>query len=280
MKLIFLDLDGVLVTRRLGVFEENLLQNLKRVVEETGATIVLSSDWRRHPAARLEAKRALGTAGLTFIGCTPIMSAYIAQRPTEILQWKKDYQRSADAQRITHWLAIDDRALLEERHGSHLRGHFVQTQPVRGFTAADADLCISMLNQELPPAPSPTAAHAPDSPTSMPSLKASTFGTLQSGSMRAVLGGGISSPESALKSSPEGKGLAATGPMLLAGGGAPSARKSMPGRGIADVLGPGVASFGSDSPSRPAGLPLAVRQRGRSVGATTSAAQRNPRGRF
>mmetsp|Transcript_17832 Transcript_17832/g.40078 ORF Transcript_17832/g.40078 Transcript_17832/m.40078 type:complete len:296 (+) Transcript_17832:152-1039(+) len=151
MKLIFLDIDGVLVTHRHGVFEEGLLMNLKRIVDITGADIVLSSDWRRHPSARLEAKRVLNAVGLNFIACTPCMSAFLAQRPTEIMQWKRDHSKRADAERISHWVVIDDRPLLEERHGNYLRGHFAQTQPMRGLTDAVVDECCRILTQEADP---------------------------------------------------------------------------------------------------------------------------------
>merc|ERR1711879_742805 len=66
------------------------------------------------------------------------------------MQWKKDYRKREDAERITHWLAIDDRALLEERHGTNLRDHFVQTQPMRGLTVDAADECIKILTQDVP----------------------------------------------------------------------------------------------------------------------------------
>mmetsp|Transcript_119182 Transcript_119182/g.379934 ORF Transcript_119182/g.379934 Transcript_119182/m.379934 type:complete len:235 (+) Transcript_119182:147-851(+) len=122
MKLIFLDLDGVLVTRRPGVMEDRLLHNLQGLVARTGAEIVLSSDWRRHPAARDEARRVLATVGLKIIGSTPCMSAFLAQRPTEIMQWKKEFCTRPNAEHVTHWVAIDDRALLDERHGQYLRG--------------------------------------------------------------------------------------------------------------------------------------------------------------
>lgn len=148
MKLIFLDIDGVLVTRRPGVMEDRLLANLARVVERTGASIVLSSDWRRHPLARSEAHRVLATHGLSFIACTPCMSIYLAQRPTEIMQWKRDYMRSPSAEHITHWVAIDDRHLLEEKNGKYLRGHFVQTHLMHGLTETAADECIRILNAE------------------------------------------------------------------------------------------------------------------------------------
>jgi len=150
LKLIFLDLDGVLVTRRPGVIEETLLKNLAYIVERTGSLIVLSSDWRRHPQARAEARRVLRTAGLDFIGHTPCMSAFIAQRPTEILQWKKEFSQRENAPKITHWVAIDDRMLVEERHGSYLRGHFVQTQLMRGLTEAHAEAVIRILNADVP----------------------------------------------------------------------------------------------------------------------------------
>mmetsp|Transcript_72786 Transcript_72786/g.187757 ORF Transcript_72786/g.187757 Transcript_72786/m.187757 type:complete len:217 (-) Transcript_72786:109-759(-) len=153
MKLIFLDLDGVLVTRRPGIMEDKLLSNLASVVERTGARIVLSSDWRRHPSARAEAQRVLRTVGLEFIDFTPCMSAFLPQRPTEIMQWKKDYSKRQNAEHISHWLAIDDRFLTEERHGQYLRGHFVHTQPLRGLTEQAVEECVKILNSEVPQGP-------------------------------------------------------------------------------------------------------------------------------
>lgn len=161
MKLIFLDLDGVLVTRRPGVMEDRLLHNLQGLVARTGAEIVLSSDWRRHPAARDEARRVLATVGLKIIGCTPCMSAFLAQRPTEIMQWKKEFCTRPNAEHVTHWVAIDDRALLDERHGQYLRGHFVQTHPLRGLTEQAIEECARVLTQDPPP----EARNPDDDPT-------------------------------------------------------------------------------------------------------------------
>jgi len=149
VKHIFLDIDGVLVTRRIATFEEPLLRNLKRLVDETGAKIVLSSDWRRHPQARAEAKRVLATVGLSFIAWTPCLSAFIAQRPTEIMQWKKEYSKQPNQERVSHWVAIDDRALLEERHGTHLQGHFCHTNVLRGLVDEKVEECKMILNQEV-----------------------------------------------------------------------------------------------------------------------------------
>lgn len=154
MKLIFLDLDGVLVTRRPGTFEDPLLQNLKRLVDETGAKIVLSSDWRRHPCARAGARQFLQKADLDFIGHTPCMSPALPQRPTEIMTWKQGYLKKEGVEPITHWVAIDDRELLAERHGKCLVGHFVRTHPLRGLTEPAVEQCKQILNAnaELPQA--------------------------------------------------------------------------------------------------------------------------------
>ena len=45
MKVLFLDVDGV-INIPAGM-DPNLLENLRGVIETTGAKIVLSSDWRR-----------------------------------------------------------------------------------------------------------------------------------------------------------------------------------------------------------------------------------------
>eukprot|EP00428_Durinskia_dybowskii_P037609 CAMPEP_0170257528 /NCGR_PEP_ID=MMETSP0116_2-20130129/28625_1 /TAXON_ID=400756 /ORGANISM="Durinskia baltica, Strain CSIRO CS-38" /LENGTH=236 /DNA_ID=CAMNT_0010508553 /DNA_START=173 /DNA_END=879 /DNA_ORIENTATION=- len=154
MKLIFLDLDGVLVTRRPGTFEDRLLRNLQGLVQRTNAEVVLSSDWRRHPSARDEARRMLGTVGIRIIGSTPCLSPFVPQRPTEILQWKKEFtKRMGDKDPVTHWVAIDDRPLLEERHGNFLRGHFVQTHPLRGLTEQAVEDCVRLLTVDAAPAP-------------------------------------------------------------------------------------------------------------------------------
>lgn len=253
MKVVFLDIDGVLVTRRLGVFEEPLLLNLKRIIEETGATIILSSDWRRHPAARFEASRVLATVGLKFISCTPAMSAYIAQRPTEIMQAKKDHNKRGDVERIGNWVAIDDRALLEERHGSYLQGHFVQTHPLRGITDETVSQCVDILNK-----PEPVRAPGPLESTAI-------VGDVLSRDGLAALGNSMRAPAGS-----RARGSSTPGRTAPLGG--PSGAKRGTGltQGLA-ALGPGIHSFGlaETAPAEPHGarMPSVARQRGRSTGA-------------
>ena len=49
-KIIFLDFDGVIVTfeTRFNDIDPECAKHLKRVVDETGAFIVISSTWRKH----------------------------------------------------------------------------------------------------------------------------------------------------------------------------------------------------------------------------------------
>lgn len=149
IKLIFLDVDGVLVTRRRHVFDISLLANLARVVKETEAQIVLSSDWRRHLVFLEEVKQWLRSVGLDYIDHTPCMDPAVMQRPVEILTWTENFKKRLEFVQITHWVAIDDRPLLSERQGNHLRGHFVKTKRWEGLTDAKAAECISILNNKV-----------------------------------------------------------------------------------------------------------------------------------
>lgn len=46
MKILFLDVDGVLLINPREGFRKVAMQQLKRIIDETGARIVVSSTWR------------------------------------------------------------------------------------------------------------------------------------------------------------------------------------------------------------------------------------------
>lgn len=98
MKVIFCDIDGVLnedttptrtKSRVIFIDEEKLLR-LKRIVDATGAKIVLSSTWRydrdnpSYNADFLELQEAFHKAGLVFYDYTPVDA--IGIRP----EWKSE----------------------------------------------------------------------------------------------------------------------------------------------------------------------------------------------
>ena len=144
-KLIFLDMDGVLCLDGNGNIEQGLLGNLAKVVKETGAKVVLSSHWRRHPEVRQGAQEELLAGGVDMIGATPQLDE--DPRPTEILKWLWHYWQENTGQAMKHlnWVAIDDRDLLDEPDGHLLRGHFVRTDVAKGLTWELAEECVAHL---------------------------------------------------------------------------------------------------------------------------------------
>ena len=96
MKLIFLDIDGVLNSRNTPnprdfpyIVDEELLARLRRLLERTGASVVLSSTWRYDPAGIYSAKRY----GIPFIDVIPDLPH--EPRCKEILAWLTTFANGA-----------------------------------------------------------------------------------------------------------------------------------------------------------------------------------------
>lgn len=159
MKVLFLDVDGVLNNEnsfRLAHTSMNVdgdcVLRLKRVIDATGAEIVLSSTWRllREPAREL--RRWLDWAGVKpWVAVTPDLRRNSGRvfRGTEIKAWLE-----ADA--VTYGrgsLAIDRYAIVDD-DGDMLPAQlpcFVQTSVYHGLTDADAGRLIAILNGEALP---------------------------------------------------------------------------------------------------------------------------------
>jgi len=144
-KVIFLDIDGVICCNMMGRLEDNKMMQLRRIVEATGAKIVLSTDWRRQAQLKRQVIMACKRCDMEVIGATPQRSMYTPVRPMEILDWLN--ANRADKQ-IGAWIAIDDRNLVNEIGGRPLNGHFVHTHPSSGLTATKADLAIQLLDAD------------------------------------------------------------------------------------------------------------------------------------
>merc|ERR1712187_923423 len=112
---------------------------LAKILEATGARIVLSTAWRIDPAARREVAEKLSRHGLPmFISRTPNISMF--HRAKEILAWVKKYRPST-------WVAIDDWPLLEE-NAAEMQGHFVQTRPRYGLLPETVGRVIEMFDAQ------------------------------------------------------------------------------------------------------------------------------------
>jgi hypothetical protein len=165
-KVIFLDIDGVLNTGRWHCqakgeelqdeygykFDPKAVANLKRIVDETGADIVISSTWKSFGFSELEEMwKDRGLPG-KLVGLTPnsvsdemLLEVDIDSielfhiRGAEIKEWLTKHGK-----RVSNYIIIDDMDnMLPEQ-----QPHFVHTNPEVGITEHDADMTINILNRE------------------------------------------------------------------------------------------------------------------------------------
>ena len=162
-KVIFLDIDGVLNTKwwytqmdrntpkdQYGyAFDPKTVANLKRIVEETGADIVISSSWKCMGLSQMEDMWEERNLPGKIIGITPnsvsdemLLNADIDSielfhiRGEEIKEWL-----AMHGKRISNYAIIDDMDnMLPEQ-----QSHFVHTNPEVGITENDADRIITIL---------------------------------------------------------------------------------------------------------------------------------------
>lgn len=173
MKLLFLDIDGVLnslawaqsgggfgcppgkrerVTKQRLKWDPAAVKRLRRVVTETGAHIVISSSWRGYGAAAVWKWRAMfscyGWRRAPVIGETPDLTAkqssgvYVAvKRGEEVAKFLTLWGPGI----ITKFACVDD-------DGDFLEGQtLVQTDMKHGLTDADAERLISALGKSEQP---------------------------------------------------------------------------------------------------------------------------------
>lgn len=127
MKILFLDVDGVLNSYKTGgmyALKRNCLRRLQKIVEETNCEIVLSSTWRKDEYALRRLRRVLAYRGLKIKDVTPNLGSI---RGAEIDWWFEMYNLKP----ITFRYAIvdDDSDMLDEQ-----LPHFFQTDPEYGLT--------------------------------------------------------------------------------------------------------------------------------------------------
>jgi hypothetical protein len=103
MKVIFLDIDGVLNCtntpnpRRFPyIVDSKLLRRFKRLLQRTGAKVVLSSTWRYDPAGLFSARHW----GIPFMDVIPDMPK--RPRRDEVLAWLKAHPK------VERFVVIDD----------------------------------------------------------------------------------------------------------------------------------------------------------------------------
>ena len=141
MKVIFLDVDGVLNSRRDGnsikLRTDSHLRLLQEIVKATGANIVLASSWRiGFTKAIKNLNDRLAEYGLEIMDRTPVLPGSSC-KGDEIRQWLSD-----NGQSVENFVILDDDADMAEFTDTNL----VQTDSEYGLQDKEADRCIAMLN--------------------------------------------------------------------------------------------------------------------------------------
>lgn len=140
MKVIFLDIDGVLNSKAYDQkrnineqsnIDETRLPLIKKIVDATNAHIVLSSTWREHWDKEQENRdldgqyihRLFSKYGLDIYDKTPILG-HRAKRKDEIKQWLKNSSVPVES-----FVIIDDYRFGWEEYSEQ----FVKTEPIFGL---------------------------------------------------------------------------------------------------------------------------------------------------
>lgn len=145
MKVIFLDVDGVLntfhttrMTRSGCTFVDNRkVDRLAKIIACTGAKVVLSSDWRYDrsvPGLNDDLNELiclLKTRNVSLFGYTPEIDD---NRGKEITKWLYEHPD------VESFVILDDRSDMGQ-----LSGRLIQTSPKDGLTENLAQQAISML---------------------------------------------------------------------------------------------------------------------------------------
>ncbi|KEQ25877.1 HAD domain-containing protein [Paenibacillus tyrfis] len=145
MKIIFLDIDGVLVTSRHMVqskkyfgheFDPECVRNLQEILEITKAKIVISSSWREGRTLK-QLQSIFEINGIkNVVGMTPIIEGAI--RGKEIKEYLNHILNIG--LEVGRFVIIDD----EEEMGE-LDDHLVETSFETGITKTLADKAIHFL---------------------------------------------------------------------------------------------------------------------------------------
>lgn len=168
-KILFLDIDGVLNTERQhdrcveegAAFVDNFgyafdpvaIANLKKIMDETEAGIVISSSWKFWGFSTMQKLWASRDLPGKVLDVTPnnvsdelLLSVDLdlmelpASKGSEIKEWL-----STSGQDVTHYAILDDVPdMLPEQ-----QSHFVQTDPRVGITKDDAERIIEMLTESV-----------------------------------------------------------------------------------------------------------------------------------
>lgn len=141
MKLIFLDIDGVIATPRTGNrIDRTLMERAIEIATRTGAGIVISSSWKEETLEKT--LRKLPTALREHVvGQTPNLSNVETLKSREIDSFLNWFERQHGS--VEKYIIIDD---VYEGFSFQKIEHFVKTDTYEGLTEEDVKLAIKKLS--------------------------------------------------------------------------------------------------------------------------------------
>lgn len=136
---LFLDVDGVLNTS-IGSLDADKLDLVAEIVGETGAVIVISSNWRKWPEKLPQLLQALSDRDLVVAGQTPVIEVqegllWHANRGVEIASWLEANPGHSPI------------AVLDDMDIPTLRPYQIQTRFEEGLTPAQARDTVRLLQR-------------------------------------------------------------------------------------------------------------------------------------
>ena len=143
MRVVFLDIDGVLVTRESlmkasgmrAQAQPRCVQALNSITDATGAAIVVSSTWRYGGVEWIRNKLKEWGVTADVIGATAL--DYKTNRGQEIQTWLANHPTES-------FVILDDDSDM-----AHLWAKLIQTDMENGLTPARATRAIRVLTEEL-----------------------------------------------------------------------------------------------------------------------------------
>lgn len=144
-KIVFLDCDGVVSPLSGKLFDPTRMALLKKIIDATGAKIVLSTSWRATDFGRNEVGKHLVLNSLPmFIDITPDFHG--RSRSQEILDWLQRHEEQLD---VVNFVALDDINLPSVAPDRvFFARHAIVTNGSSGLTEDDATKAIRLLQDD------------------------------------------------------------------------------------------------------------------------------------
>lgn len=171
MKLIFLDIDGVLALNQQerdewgSFFHQQFVDNLKLIIDNTDAKIVISSTWRSSGLSEMQNMWIARKLPGEVIGCTGYnemrfrgleIEEYLDKvMKFQRINWSKTVQKTyLETSKITNYVILDDDSDMTYGQKEHFvkcscNSHHPDSNEGFGLTRQNAYMAIKILNTSI-----------------------------------------------------------------------------------------------------------------------------------